>query len=216
MLEVERIGKSFGALSVLRDVSLRLDRGQITTLVGTSGVGKTTLLRIIAGLERADAGTVVIDGETATRAGAILIPPHRRTLGFVFQAPALWPHMTVAQNILFAVSHLDAPARSRRLADLLRATGLEPLAARHPSEISAGQARRVALARTLAAAPRYLLMDEPFSNLDPQARKDLASLALEHVREGGMGMLYVTHDPGDRELIGGNVLSLRDGELTEG
>ncbi len=216
MLEVHGISKSFGVLQVLHDVSLRLDRGQVTTLVGTSGVGKTTLLRIIAGLERADAGEVVIDGETATRGGTILSPPHRRTLGFVFQAPALWPHMTVAKNILFAVTHLNAAARSHRLAGLLRATGLEPLATRYPSEISAGQARRVALARTLAAAPGYLLMDEPFSNLDPQAKQDLIRLALDHVRDGSMGLLYVTHDPSERELIGGNILLLRDGVLTAG
>ena len=166
MIEVRDLGKSFGNVRALNHLGFNVPDSDAVVILGPSGSGKTTLLRLVAGLEIPDHGEIFIDGELASEPGRVL-SPHQRGIGFVFQAPALWPHMTVAKNILFGLNGMPKQEASNRLDELLVQTGLTGLEQRYPSQLSSGQARRVALARTLAPKPRCLLMDEPLTNCRP-------------------------------------------------
>ncbi len=166
------ISKSFGSHNVLRDVSLEIGDGEFFSLLGPSGCGKSTLLRIIAGLEHADAGAVLLNGESINDQ-----PPQNRGIGLVFQNYALWPHMTIEENILFGLKAQSLAAKEckDRLRQSLELVRLDGLNLRYPHELSGGQQQRVALARALAIRPRVLLMDEPLSNLDARLRVDIRS-----------------------------------------
>jgi len=212
MIELRDVVKRFGEVPVLEGAGLVLERGASLGILGASGSGKTTLLRIIAGLELPDGGEVLIDGQTASRPGWG-VAPHRRGLGFVFQSPALWPHMTVAGNVSFGLKSLAAPEARARLAQIIEDTGLGGLEQRYPAQLSGGQARRVALARALAPRPDWLLMDEPLSNLDRAARDEMLALVEHIVTESGAGLIYVTHDEGELERLGCRVLRLTEGRL---
>lgn len=214
MIQVSQLSKCFGRVRALDAASFRLAAGESLVILGPSGSGKTTLLRLIAGLEMPDEGQVLIDGGLASRPGWVL-DPHRRGIGFVFQTPCLWPHMTVAQNILFGLAHLSWRDARQRLDELLAQTELIGLERRYPSELSGGEARRVALARTLAPTPKCLLMDEPLTNLDQDLRAKLLTLIKETVQSEGSSLLYVTHDPDETAQISGRVLTLRDGRLCQ-
>jgi iron(III) transport system ATP-binding protein len=212
MISVVSLSKSFGNVRVLHDVSLSLAAGEAVGLVGPSGCGKTTLLRLIAGLELPDGGEIRVAGQLASSAG-VSMPPHERGIGFAFQEPALWPHMTVAQNILFGVAGCSAAERQARLAQLLQATGLDGLGGRRPAQLSAGQARRVALARALAPQPRILLLDEPLTNVDAAAQDMLVALLSQWQREYGAAMIYVSHSLSEVQRLCPRVLVLDDGQL---
>jgi iron(III) transport system ATP-binding protein len=213
MIELESVSKTFGSHQAVRSVSLTIpDRAQVT-LLGPSGSGKTTLLRLIAGLETPDAGTITMDGRIVSSADCIVLPSER-SIGFVFQSGALWPHMTVAENIRFGLSDLPAGEQEQRTRWLMERTGILPLAARYPDEISGGEARRVALARALAPRPKTLLFDEPLTNLDRSLKKDLLRLITGSVHESGACMVYVTHDEGEADEIGGPLIRFENGTVT--
>lgn len=212
MIRAENIAKAFDGRPVLRGLGLSLERGQKIVLSGRSGSGKSTLLRLLAGLEAPDAGAVSIDGQPASTP-QIVMPPHQRRLGVVFQQPALWPHMSVRRNLGFVMRHGDEAQRPTRLSALARACGIEDLLERYPDALSGGQARRVALARAMAAAPHYLLLDEPTSNLDAPARVVLNAAICDFVTETGAGLLYISHDASDVAQIGGTHMRMVDGAL---
>lgn len=212
MIEVRAVVKHFGEVTALDGVSLELERGASLGVLGASGSGKTTLLRIIAGLELPDHGEVLMDGRTVSRPGWGMAP-HRRGLGFVFQSPALWPHMTVAGNISFGLNGLAAAEAQTRLAQIIKDTGLCGLERRYPAQLSGGQARRVALARALAPRPHWLLMDEPLTNLDGDARDGLLALVRRMATDSGAGLIYVTHDEGEIERLACPALRLSEGRL---
>lgn len=212
MISVVSLSKSFGNVRVLHDVSLSVAAGEALGLVGPSGCGKTTLLRLIAGLELPDGGEIRIAGQLASAAG-ICVPSQWRGIGFAFQEPALWPHMTVAGNIMFGVACCSAAGRQARLARLLQATGLDGLGARRPAQLSAGQARRVALARALAPQPRILLLDEPLANVDAAAQDMLLALLARWQHECGAAMIYVSHCLSEVQRLCPRVLVLEDGQL---
>ncbi len=214
MIQICHLTKFYGKARALEDVSLQVTTPEPLVILGPSGSGKSTLLRLIAGLEMPDAGEIHINGSPASRPGWAL-PPHRRNIGFVFQTPALWPHMTVAGNITFGMNGLSQDRMRDRLRELLEGFDLHGLGGRYPDELSGGEARRVAIARCLAPEPRYLLMDEPLTNLDRELkRKALARIACA-VRDTRAFLVYVTHDPDEARKLSGRVIFLDAGRVVE-
>ena len=210
MIELDNISKTFGSRRVVDRVSLIIpDHGRVA-LLGPSGSGKTTLLRLIAGLEIPDSGTITIDGRLVSSRDC-MVPPAERSIGFVFQNSALWPHMTVTENIRFPLADLPSSEQQQRTRSLMERMGILPLADRYPDQVSGGEARRIALARALAPRPATLLLDEPLTNLDRSLREDLLVLVLESVRVAGSRMLYVTHDENEAEKIGGTIVRFEQG-----
>ncbi len=183
--------KRFGSTVALAGADLAARQGDVLALVGPSGCGKTTLLRVVAGFEQPDAGEVRLEGRVLNGRG-ISVPPDRRRVGMVFQDFALFPHMSVARNIAFGLP--KGVDRRRRVQELLDLVGLPGLEARMPHELSGGQQQRVAMARALAAEPALMLLDEPFSNLDPSIRQRVRSEVKQLIRAIGITAVFVTHD----------------------
>jgi iron(III) transport system ATP-binding protein len=214
MLVLKGVTRHFGAVAALQDVSLELGPGQILCLVGHSGCGKSTLLRAIAGIETLDAGSITIDGTLMTGGGVFVEPEHRR-IGFMFQDYALFPHLSVRDNVGFGLGHVPRGERAARVSDILGRIGIAALADRYPHMLSGGEQQRVALARALAPQPRLLLMDEPFSNLDRGLRDRVRQETLSIVRDLGMTAVIVTHDPEEALAIGDMVALMQKGRLVE-
>jgi len=212
MIELNDISKTFDSHRAVDRVSLTIPDHAKVVLLGPSGSGKTTLLRLIAGLEIPDTGTITMDGRLMSSPDT-LVPPSERSIGFVFQSGALWPHMTVADNIRFALGDLTPAEQQQRSRALMERMGILTLAGRYPDQISGGEARRVALARALAPQPATLLFDEPLTNLDRALREDLLLLIIESVREAGSRMLYVTHDEYEAERIDGTIIRFDKGTI---
>ena len=193
-LEIDAIDFSYpGHGTVCRDLTLALEDGEIGCLLGPSGCGKTTVLRCIAGLEPVGGGEIRLHGQSVSRPGRTA-PPEARRVGFVFQDYALFPHLSVADNVGFGLKGLDAAARRARVAELLAAVGMPEAGGRYPHELSGGQMQRVALARALAPRPQLLLLDEPFSNLDVELRERLSLEVRAILKRLGTTALLVTHD----------------------
>ena len=209
---VRNIRKSFGSTPVLRDISCTIRDGEFFFLLGPSGCGKSTLLRIIAGLETPDSGELTLDGENLLEA-----PAHKRGIGMVFQQYALWPHMTVAQNISFGleIQKLSAHDRKIRVAEALEMVQLGDYPQRYPHELSGGQQQRVALARALATRPRVLLLDEPLSNLDARLRETIRRELAQLHDQLKITMVYVTHDQEDALSLASRIALVKSGEIVQ-
>lgn len=212
VVEIVDVGATYGDGPVLRGASLRLARGEIVSLLGPSGCGKTTLLRAIAGLTEISSGTISVSGKTVSGPG-VHVAPERRHVGMVFQDGALFPHMTVGQNIMFGLR--DHSSAQSRLADVLQLTGLGDLVDRAPGTLSGGQKQRVALARALAPQPRVLLLDEPFSALDAGLRVQLRREVRDILHEVGITSIVVTHDQDEAFGIGDRVGVMNDGRILQ-
>ncbi|MCX7019424.1 MAG: ATP-binding cassette domain-containing protein [bacterium] len=208
------MGRRFGSVQALANVSLRIEKAAKLAVLGASGSGKTTLLRLIAGLDIPDSGEIRIDDRVVSRPGWVQ-SPHLRGIGFVFQKPCLWPHMTVAQNVLFAIAAVPQPERQTRLDSVLSRVGLSDLAGRYPSELSGGQERRAALARAIAPQPRILLMDEPLTNLDPQAKSAMLELISSTANQHRCTLVYVTHERSEADAVSGGIVMLEQGRLIQ-
>jgi iron(III) transport system ATP-binding protein len=214
VLDVTGLAKSFGDHRVLHGVDLQLAAGSLTAIVGASGCGKTTLLRIVAGFETPDAGTVSIAGRKVAGPGGS-VAAHRRDIGYVAQDGALFPHLTVGQNIAYGLSGSAAKTRTR-VTELLHTVSLdETHAARRPHELSGGQQQRVALARALARRPALMLLDEPFSALDTALRASTRKAVAELLTEAHVTTLLVTHDQEEALSIADQVAVMRDGRFTK-
>ena len=211
-IEVRSVNKSFGPTPVLSDVSVDIASGSLTALLGPSGGGKSTLLRIIAGLERPDTGTVAILGEDATH-----VPPQRRNVGFVFQHYAAFKHLSVYRNVAFGLEVRKRPKAEirRKVNELLELVHLEHLADRMPSQLSGGQRQRMALARALAVEPGVLLLDEPFGALDAQVRKELRTWLRRLHDEVHVTTVLVTHDQEEAIEISDEVVVLAGGRVVQ-
>jgi ABC-type Fe3+/spermidine/putrescine transport system ATPase subunit len=198
VLRLDRIRKAYGPRTILHDVALSLGPGEGTALVAPSGSGKTTLLRIVAGLDMPDSGDVWIAGHHATHDRVMLVPPHKRRIGFVFQDLALWPHLTVAHSLDFVLtSATPAASRSERrsaITEMLTLVRINGLGDRYPHQLSGGEQQRAAFARALVHRPPLLLLDEPFSSLDADLRQDMRTTLNELRASLGFAMLFVTHD----------------------
>lgn len=217
-IEITALSKSFGKATAVKNVSLTVRDGSFTCILGPSGCGKTTLLRMLAGLEEASSGQIRIGGRLVDDpAQGTFVPPEQRGVGLVFQSYALWPHMTVAQNVEFGLrlQRLATPARRARTEAMLDTLRITELAGRYPAQLSGGQQQRVALARTLALAPQVLLLDEPLSNLDASLRLAMrAELARLH-REFGTTIVFVTHDQWEAMTLATDIAVLAKGEVQQ-
>ncbi|WP_018233604.1 ABC transporter ATP-binding protein [Thioalkalivibrio thiocyanodenitrificans] len=193
LLELQDVSVAYGDTTVVHEVSLALNTGVIGCLLGPSGCGKTTLLRATAGFEPVTRGRILLDGGEVSRAGWTL-PPERRQVGMVFQDFALFPHLSVAENIGFGIRHLPARARQARVAELLALVGLPSYGDSYPHALSGGQQQRTAVARAMAPRPRLLLLDEPFSSMDVELREELAREVRRILKQEQITAILVTHD----------------------
>jgi iron(III) transport system ATP-binding protein len=212
-LECIELNKQFGAVSALRDFNLAVRPGQLVALLGPSGCGKTTTLRLIAGFEEPDGGTIRINGQPVAGAGTFVEPEARR-VGMVFQDYALFPHLSVADNIAFGL-RTDRRSRQQQVERMLALVGLAGLGGRMPYELSGGQQQRVALARALAPEPAIVLLDEPFSNLDTTLRAQVRAEVRQILREAGTTTLFVTHDQEEALSLADEVAVMFDGYLAQ-
>jgi iron(III) transport system ATP-binding protein len=211
-VRVKNISKSFGQTPALRDVSLEVEPHELFFLLGPSGCGKTTLLRLIAGFYEADSGELFLGDKPM--AG---VPPHRRNTGMVFQNYALWPHMTVAQNVAYGleVRSVAAEEKKRRVGEALDIVQMQPYAQRLPNQLSGGQQQRVALARALVIRPDVLLLDEPLSNLDTRLRLEMREEIRRIHAQTRITTIYVTHDQKEALSMANRIAVMRDGRIEQ-
>ncbi|MBA3998045.1 MAG: ABC transporter ATP-binding protein [Candidatus Accumulibacter sp.] len=213
-LELEGIIQRYGKHTVVNGVDFRVDAGSIACLLGPSGCGKTTLLRCIAGFEEIAAGEIRVEGRTVSRAG-FRVPPEHRRIGMVFQDYALFPHLTVAENIGFGLRGMSAAERGARVDELLGTVGLGGQGRKYPHELSGGQQQRVALARALAPRPQLILLDEPFSNLDVDLRERLSHEVRDILKSQGITAVLVTHDQNEAFAMADEIGVMADGLIQQ-
>ena len=211
-LEIDHLRKSFGPLTVVEDFNLAIERGEFVSFLGPSGCGKTTTLRMVAGFETPSSGAIRIDGKDVTRAR-----PNQRNVGMVFQAYALFPNMTIAENVGFGLKVANRPAAEikSRVEEMLALIKLPQLGGRYPYQLSGGQQQRVALARALAVKPKVLLLDEPLSALDAKIRVSLRQEIRAIQRELGITAIYVTHDQEEALSISDRIVVMSQGRMEQ-
>jgi putative spermidine/putrescine transport system ATP-binding protein len=209
-LQLSHLTKRFGTHVAVDDLTLSVPRGTVLALLGPSGSGKTTTLRLLAGFERPDGGTITVDGRDETRQA-----PAERRFGMVFQHYALFPHLTVGENVAFGLAHDPAVDKARRVSEMLALVDLEGFAERQVSALSGGQQQRVAVARALAPSPRVLLLDEPLSNLDPSLRERTRRELKAALKKIGITTIFVTHEQEEAFALGDQVAVLNEGRLEQ-
>ena len=211
-LTLTHVSKSFGAVDVLKDISLSVEEGEFVVFVGPSGCGKSTLLRVIAGLEDATAGEVRIGGDLVNRT-----PPSKRGIAMVFQSYALYPHLNVRKNMTLALRQEGQPKEviEERVANAARMLNLDPYLDRYPSELSGGQRQRVAIGRAIVRQPKLFLFDEPLSNLDAALRMNTRIEIANLHRQLSASMIYVTHDQTEAMTLADKIVVLRDGRVEQ-
>ena len=212
LLNLRDLSCGYGDQRVVQDLNLHLNAGDIGCLLGSSGCGKTTTLRAIAGFEPVYAGEIQLGGEVISRAGFTLAPEKRR-IGMVFQDYALFPHLTVAQNVAFGIG--KHPRQAQVIGEMLELVNLDGLGKRYPHELSGGQQQRVALARALAPEPQLLLLDEPFSNLDVELRRRLSHEVRDILKSRGTSAILVTHDQEEAFAVSDHVGVFKEGRLEQ-
>ena len=216
MIRIENLRKTYGEVEALQEITLELSSSEILAVVGPSGCGKTTLLRVIAGFESPDEGTVLIDGVEVSTPGH-MVAPYNRGLSMIFQDLALWPHMTVSEHIEF-VRRKDRPSKKVLRSEtqgILQDVNLNDHHRRYPHELSGGEKQRLAIARALASKPSYLLMDEPFSSLDSILKKELQSLIIGLKNGPQIGIVYVTHNMEEALILADRIAIMNTGRLEQ-
>jgi len=211
-IELKQVYKAFGATKVLQDFNLTFEKGKFTTLLGASGCGKTTILRLIAGLEDLDQGQILCDGKDISR-----LPPQQRGVGIVFQSYALFPHLTVGENVAFGLKMQESPSSdiAEKVSQALKMVELEGFEHRRIEQLSGGQQQRVALARALVIAPQILLFDEPLSNLDTHLRRTMREMIRHLQQKLGITVLYVTHDQTEAFAVSDAVVVINQGNVEQ-
>ncbi|WP_417701348.1 ABC transporter ATP-binding protein [Pseudomonas sp.] len=211
-LHIQNLHKSYGPTRIFTDINIEIGQGQFITLLGPSGCGKSTLLRCIAGLTAVDGGQILLDGQDL-----VPMPPQKRGIGMVFQSYALFPNMTVAQNVAFGLRMQKVPAASanKRVSEVLELVELNDYAGRYPHQLSGGQCQRVALARSLVTRPRLLLLDEPLSALDARIRKHLREQIRAIQRELGLTTIFVTHDQEEALVLSDRIVLMNGGQIVQ-
>lgn len=214
LLEVNDLACGYGDTIVVNDISFALGEGDIGCLLGPSGCGKSTILRAVAGFLPLQHGQINLSGQPISVPGRA-VPPEKRRIGMVFQDYALFPHLTVAENVAFGLRHLDREERRLKVTQLLELVHLQDLADQHPHALSGGQQQRVALARALAPEPTLILLDEPFSNLDADLRRRLSLDVRDILKTLGMSAILVTHDQQEAFAMCDQVAVLQDGRIQQ-
>ena len=211
-IELKQVYKAFGATKVLQDFNLTFEKGKFTTLLGASGCGKTTILRLIAGLEDLDQGQILCDGKDISR-----LPPQQRGVGIVFQSYALFPHLTVGENVAFGLKMQETHSSdiAEKVSRALKMVELEGFEHRRIEQLSGGQQQRVALARALVIAPQILLFDEPLSNLDTHLRRTMREMIRHLQQKLGITVLYVTHDQTEAFAVSDAVVVINQGNVEQ-
>jgi len=215
MIKLNSISHFYNDKPVLQNLSLNIEANQLTCLLGSSGSGKTTILRLIAGLEIPGSGQISIQGKVVSQSQKIIIPPHKRNLGYIFQDLALWPHFTVYKNIAFGLKEQKAKDIKSKVFKMLDYFALQEQAYKYPHQLSGGQKQLVAISRSLILNPKILLMDEPLSNLDVKLKRKM----LEHIKNleqnFKLTIVYVTHDHKEAFAIADNIIVLNDGKIEQ-
>ncbi|AQL44374.1 ABC transporter ATP-binding protein [Halorientalis sp. IM1011] len=214
ILELDDVTRTFGDERAVADFSLSVHEGELLTLLGPSGCGKTTTLRLLAGLIRPDSGTIAVDGDVVAGNGRF-VEPDKRDVGLVFQDYALFPHLSVGENIAYGIDDWDSEATEARVEELLELVGLADYRDASPDDLSGGQQQRIALARSLAPEPDVLLLDEPFSNLDVSLRKQMREEVRRILKETGVTALSVTHDQEEALSISDRVAVMSEGHIEQ-
>jgi iron(III) transport system ATP-binding protein len=217
-VEVQNLVKWFGTDKAVDDISFSIPRGRFLTLLGPSGCGKTTTLMSIAGLHGIDGGTIRVGGIVYTsRADGIFLPPERRDIGMVFQSYAIWPHMTVAENVAYPleIRKVEPAEIAERVAEVLRLVGLSAMADKLATQLSGGQQQRTALARAIVSRPRLLLFDEPLSNLDLKLREQMRVELKRIQHEVGITSIYVTHDQAEALVMSDEIIVMSKGRIEQ-
>lgn len=215
-IEISGLTKKFGAVEALKGIDISIEQKEFITFLGPSGCGKTTTLRILAGFVAPDGGSIKVGGEVLSRADWI-VPPEQRGMGMVFQNYAVWPHMTVYENVAFGLRYkkIDRSEQAARVGRALTSMGLEGLQSRYPAALSGGQQQRVALARSLVLEPSILLLDEPLSNLDAKLREQMRAELKNLQRRTGITFVYVTHDQAEAMALSDRIAVFRAGKLQQ-
>lgn len=211
-IDLKCISKSYGDIAVLKNICITFSESFPYIIMGASGIGKTTLMRIITGLEKPDQGEVIINGQLFSSPSS-LQPPWLRNVSAVFQTPALWPHMSIAENISFGLNGFATKKIKLRTEEILEKFELTDLRKRYPNQISGGQARRVALARGLAPGKDFIIMDEPLTNMDEALKRNMLNIIKEEIEEAKSLLIYITHNIFEAYFFGGALLSITNGKL---
>jgi ABC-type sugar transport system ATPase subunit len=215
MIELKNITFAYNnGKTVLSNLNFYVERRSIVCLLGSSGSGKTSILRLIAGLEVPLQGQILIDNQLVSNNKKILVPPHKRNISYIFQDLALWPHMTVFQNLAFVLKAKKVADYETKVWQMLEFLDIENLATKYPHQLSGGQQQLVAIGRALVVRPKILLMDEPLANLDLRLRKKILDLVKNLRQEFGLTVIYVTHDYREAFYIGDKIALLEQGRIT--
>ncbi|TMA46801.1 MAG: ABC transporter ATP-binding protein [Deltaproteobacteria bacterium] len=217
VIALEDVWLKLGATPVLSGLSLTLEPGEVLALLGPSGAGKTTVVRLILGFIAPERGSVRLNGAVASADGRVLQLPEERNLAVVLQELALWPHLTVAGNLAFGLEARGMPraVREARIADMTRRVGLAGKEDRRPAHLSGGERQRVAIARALVLDPQAVLFDEPLTNLDVSLKRELLALVHGLLKERGVSALYVTHEPREAVYVGDRIAVVGDGRVVQ-
>ena len=215
-VRIDHLSKRFDGVTALNDVTLHVGTGEVVALLGPSGCGKTTLLRCLAGLEQPTSGTIMVGGEVLC-SPSVFVPPARRNIAMVFQSYALWPHMTVAENISYGlrVQKMPRPEIQDRVTEVTELLGLAKLKDRYPSQLSGGQQQRVAVARALALRADLVLFDEPLSNLDLRLREGVRADLRRILKKLGQTAVYVTHDIGEAVVVADRIVMMSAASIVQ-
>ena len=213
-LRFSQVTKKYGKKTAVNKLDLTILSGEIVSLIGPSGCGKTTCLRMVAGVEKPDSGEIFFGEKIMSGRGEYVLP-EKRGVGFLFQEFALFPHLSVIENVLFGLKNRRGRDARKRAEELLEQAGVLPLAKDYPGTLSGGEQQRVALARALAPSPKLILMDEPFSNLDPLRRDSMRKLTLDLLREENATCLMVTHDADDAMRMADRIAVMNEGKLVQ-
>ncbi len=215
MIKLNKISHLYGKKSVLEDLSVSFETNKLTCLLGSSGCGKTTILRLIAGLEIPKSGQIKVADKIVTDNDHILFPPHKRDVGFIFQDLALWPHFTVYKNIAFGLKERKERNVKETVFEILKFFGIQEHAEKYPHQLSGGQKQLVAISRALVLKPKILLMDEPLSNLDVKLKRRILQHIKSLIQNFDLSIIYVTHDHKEAFTIADKIVVLNEGVIED-